>query len=104
MSERDEDRRGDRPRLRGDEADLFREYNRRFVRTVQSRTNAPREIVDDACGFAWQQFMRHQPDRDRNWRSRLLTTAEREACGCGRSRRTICPSRSTAMESLPCGM
>ncbi len=67
------------PPLRGDEADLFREFNRQFVRTVQRRTNAPREIVDDACGLAWQQFMRYQPDRDRNWRAWMLTTAEREA-------------------------
>jgi hypothetical protein len=49
------------------------------MRTVQRRTNAPWEMVDDACGFAWQQFMRHQPDRDRNWRGWLITTAEREA-------------------------
>jgi DNA-directed RNA polymerase specialized sigma24 family protein len=65
--------------LRGDEADLFREFNHRFVRVVQWRTNAPREIVDDACGFAWQQFMRYQPDRERNWRAWMVTTAEREA-------------------------
>jgi DNA-directed RNA polymerase specialized sigma24 family protein len=70
---------GGRGPLRGDEAELFRDFNGQFVRLVQSRTNAPREIVDDACGFAWQQFMRHQPDRDRNWRGWLITTAEREA-------------------------
>jgi hypothetical protein len=76
MSGQDE---GARPPLRGDEAELFRDFNRQFVRTVQWRTNAPREIVDDACAFAWQQVMRHQPDRDRNWRAWMLTTAEREA-------------------------
>ena len=65
--------------MRGDEAELFRDFNRQFVRTVRSRTNAPREIVDDSCAFAWQQFMRHQPDRDRNWRAWMLTTAKREA-------------------------
>src|SRR5688500_10716447 len=70
---------GGRAPLRGDEAELFRDYNRQFVRTLQSRTNAPREIVDDACAFASQQFMRRQPDRDRNWRAWILTTAEREA-------------------------
>jgi len=79
MSDQDEGRGRDRAPLRGDEAELFREFNGQFVRTVQWRTNAPREVVDDACGFAWQQFMRHQPDRDRNWRAWLLTTAEREA-------------------------
>jgi hypothetical protein len=43
---------GSRAPLRGDEAERFREFNRRFVRRVQWRTNAPREIVDDAGGFA----------------------------------------------------
>ena len=62
------------PALLGDEADLFREFNARLVRSVQRRTNAPREMVDDA----WQQFLQHQPDRDRNWRAWLLVTAERE--------------------------
>jgi hypothetical protein len=66
-----------RPPLRGDKAELFRDFNHQFVRIVQWRTNAPREIVDDACRFAWQQFMRHQPDRDRNWRAWMITTAER---------------------------
>ena len=70
---------GDRAPLRGDEEELFRDFNRPFIRTVQWLTNAPPEIVHDACGFAWQQFICHQPDRDRNWRSWLITTAEREA-------------------------
>jgi DNA-directed RNA polymerase specialized sigma24 family protein len=70
---------GRRPRLVGDEAELFREFNPHFVRILQRRTNVPPEIVDDACAFAWQQFLQHQPDRDRNWRAWLVTTAEREA-------------------------
>jgi RNA polymerase sigma factor (sigma-70 family) len=49
------------------------------VRTVQVRVDASREIVDDACAFAWIQFMQWQPDRERNWRGWLITTAEREA-------------------------
>ena len=79
MSDPGEGRRPERVPLRGDEAELFRDFNRQFVRTVQRRTDAPWEMVDDACAFAWQQFMRHQPDRDRNWRGWLVTTAEREA-------------------------
>jgi DNA-directed RNA polymerase specialized sigma24 family protein len=70
---------GRRPGLVGDEAELFREFHPRFVRILQRRTNAPREVVDDACAFAWQQFLQHQPDRDRNWRAWLVRTAEREA-------------------------
>jgi hypothetical protein len=67
------------PSMLGDEADLFRDFNPRLVRIVQRRTNAPREIIDDACAYAWQQFLQHQPDRDRGWRAWLVTTAEREA-------------------------
>jgi RNA polymerase sigma factor (sigma-70 family) len=63
----------------GDEAELFREFNPHLVRIVQRRTNSPREMVLDACAFAWEQFLQHQPDRDRNWRSWLVTTAERVA-------------------------
>jgi RNA polymerase sigma factor (sigma-70 family) len=37
------------------------------------------DVVDDACAFAWVQFLRYQPDRDRNWRKWLIRTAEREA-------------------------
>jgi DNA-binding CsgD family transcriptional regulator len=49
------------------------------VRIVQRSVEASREVIDDACAFAWVQFMRVQPDRDRNWRAWLITTAEREA-------------------------
>jgi RNA polymerase sigma factor (sigma-70 family) len=62
----------------GDEADLFREFNPRLARIVQGRTDAPPDIVDDACAFAWQQFMQYQPDRDRHWKAWLVTTAQRE--------------------------
>jgi hypothetical protein len=65
-------------RLLGDEAELYLEFNRQLVRTVQKCVDASRDTVDDACAFAWVQFMRLRPDRDRNWRSWLITTAERE--------------------------
>jgi hypothetical protein len=61
----------------GDEAELYRAFNPHFVRIVQRRANTSPDIVDDACAFAWQQFMRYQPDRERNWRSWLITIAER---------------------------
>ena len=46
---------------------------------VQRLVNTSPDIVDDACNFAWTEFLRYQPDRDRNWRSWLVTTAQREA-------------------------
>jgi RNA polymerase sigma factor (sigma-70 family) len=48
------------------------------VRAVNDTTDASREVVEDACMFAWKQFMRYQPDRDRGWRRWLITTAQRE--------------------------
>jgi DNA-directed RNA polymerase specialized sigma24 family protein len=30
------------------------------------------------CIRAWEQFMQHQPDRDRHWKAWLVTTAQRE--------------------------
>jgi DNA-directed RNA polymerase specialized sigma24 family protein len=36
-------------------------------------------VIEDACAFAWAQFLEHQPDRERNWRGWMLTTATRQA-------------------------
>lgn len=79
MTSSDDVRPDRRPSLIGDETELFREFHPQFVRIVQKRTGGVRETVDDACAFAWQKFVQHQPARDRNWRAWLVTTAEREA-------------------------
>ena len=47
----------------------------RIRRTVRSSL----ETTDDACGFAWLQFLREQPDRDQNWRGWLYRVAQRDA-------------------------
>ncbi len=62
-----------------DESELFEAFNRKLVRIVSSRVNTSAANVEDACGFAWLQFMQYQPERDRGWRAWLITTAEREA-------------------------
>jgi hypothetical protein len=56
-----------RPGARGDEAELFRAYNDELLRIVSRgvRDVSP-QTIEDACAFAWAQFMVHQPDRDRN--------------------------------------
>jgi DNA-directed RNA polymerase specialized sigma24 family protein/predicted RNase H-like HicB family nuclease len=41
--------------------------------------NTSPDFVDDACNFAWMEFLRYQPDRNGNWRSWLVTVAQREA-------------------------
>jgi RNA polymerase sigma factor (sigma-70 family) len=66
-------------RLRGDEATLFREYNDELVRVVGGAVRTSHSNVEDACAFAWSQFLVHQPDRDRSWKAWLFRVAQREA-------------------------
>src|SRR5215213_2654307 len=68
-----------RPQLRGDETQLFLEYGPELDRSVSRLVHTTRTNVEDACGFAWMQFVRHQPDRDRHWRGWLVQVARREA-------------------------
>jgi RNA polymerase sigma factor (sigma-70 family) len=65
--------------LQGDESELFLEYDRPLRRRVQGLVNTSPDIVDDACSFAWMEFMRYQPERDSGWRAWLVTVAQREA-------------------------
>ena len=68
----------DRPQLRGDESELYATFNPWLLRWVKRRTRSAPELVEEACSYAWQEFLRHQPDRDRSWRGWLMRTAERE--------------------------
>jgi hypothetical protein len=72
------DRRRQAPQ-RGDEAQLFRAYNDQLVRKVAAAVRASHDVVEDACAFAWAQFLVHQPDRDQEWQGSLFRTAQREA-------------------------
>src|SRR4051794_32656947 len=69
-----------RPPARGDEAELFEAYSHELIRSVAGAViKTTPQVIEDACAFAWAQFMEHQPDRDRNWRGWLFRTAQREA-------------------------
>src|SRR4051812_33057760 len=69
-----------RPRVRGDEAELFEAYSHELIRSVAgSVIKTTPQVIEDACAYARAQFMEHQPDRDRNWRGWLFRTAQREA-------------------------
>jgi len=63
----------------GDEAELFALYNDELMRRVRGAVRTSPETVEDACSIAWAQFLRHQPDRKRDWRAWLFKTAQREA-------------------------
>jgi DNA-directed RNA polymerase specialized sigma24 family protein len=70
---------GGREPQRGDEGELFAEFNDSLMRAVQRRVRTSRDNVEDACAIAWSTFLRRQPDRNRNWRGWLVTVAVREA-------------------------
>jgi DNA-directed RNA polymerase specialized sigma24 family protein len=72
---------GDAPpvRFRGDELDLYLEFHAELVDNLAAAVRATQEDIEDACSFAWVQFFRYQPDRDREWKGWLYRTARREA-------------------------
>ena len=72
--------------LRGDEAQLFRDYEKPLRAAVRYRANVPEAIVDDACSYAWLQLCRCQPDRTAAF-AWLRTVAIREAWRLARRER-----------------
>jgi RNA polymerase sigma factor (sigma-70 family) len=70
----------------GDEADLFAQYNDTLMRRVARVVRTSPETIEDACSIAWAQLLRHQPDRDREWRAWLFKTAQREAWALDQAR------------------
>ena len=84
---------GDEPpiRFRGDEADLYLAHNDQLVRDITRAVTAHPADIEDACAFAWVQFFRYQPDRERNWQGWLFRTAQREAWRLNARHRTERP-------------
>lgn len=64
--------------LRGDEADVYREHHTHLLNVLRAQVVTTHDIREDACSFAWLQFLRLQPDRDTAF-AWLCTTAIREA-------------------------
>jgi hypothetical protein len=54
-------------RFLGDEPELYLQFNRVLMVSVGRAVAGQREDIEDACAFAWVQFLRYQPERDRNW-------------------------------------
>ena len=50
--------------LQGDEDALFREHHGRLLQVVGGLVRGADEDIEDACAFAWSQFLRRQPDRE----------------------------------------
>ena len=92
-----------RPRAgaRGDEAELFRAFNPELMRDIaHALYGTSPDVVEDACSFAWSQFLLHQPDRDRNWQGWLFRTAQREGWRIAREGREAQPLRTSDEERL----
>src|SRR3954470_17432152 len=68
------------PPARGDEAELFRQFNADLMRVVTGAVwvTTP-NTIEDACAFAWAEFLKFQPSREINWQGWLFRTAQREA-------------------------
>jgi DNA-directed RNA polymerase specialized sigma24 family protein len=64
--------------LKGDEADVYRQHHAHLLNVLRAQVNTTDPIREDACSFAWLQFLRLQPERDTAF-SWLCTTAIREA-------------------------
>jgi hypothetical protein len=83
------------PGARGDEAELFRAFNHVLMQTVSSSLyESTPQNVEDACAFAWAQFLEHQPDRSMNWQGWLFRTAQRQAWLLERQARETKPLRA----------
>jgi len=67
------------PVLRGDESDLFRLHHADLLTAVRRAVRASDALIEDACGFAWEQLMACQPERQETLFSWLRTVAVREA-------------------------
>jgi DNA-directed RNA polymerase specialized sigma24 family protein len=55
------------------------EFHVELFRSIHRTVRSSLETTDDACAFAWLQFLREQPDRDQNWQGWLFRVAQREA-------------------------
>jgi DNA-directed RNA polymerase specialized sigma24 family protein len=74
------------PPARGDEAELFRQFNADLMRSINGAVfvSTP-STIEDACAFAWAEFLKYQPSREINWKGWLFRTAQREAWRIERS-------------------
>jgi DNA-directed RNA polymerase specialized sigma24 family protein len=69
---------------RGDEEELYRDHHRRLVSSVSWAVEADPAVIEDACARAWEQLIRHQPQRTERIFAWLRTVAIREAWALAR--------------------
>lgn len=74
--------------LHGDDADLFRTHHEQLLRIVARDVRASPQLIEDACAFAWLEFVARQPERvnPMGW---LRVVAGREAVRVARRERRL---------------
>lgn len=88
------------PTLRGDESDLFRTHHRRLLQLVARDVPARAQVIEDACAFAWLEFVTRQPERTRivGW---LRVVARREAIRLARHDRWATRHTADGADRVP---
>ena len=83
------------PAQRGDEEELYRRHAARLIAATARSVRASHALIEDACSYAWEQVLRHQPEREHleGW---LRMVAARRALELLRADR-----RLTSLEALP---
>lgn len=75
---------------------LFRAHQERLVRAVGATVHTSKEVVEDACSFAWMQLLRTEPEIGETIGAWLRTVAVREAIRLDRLGR-----RGVSIEDAP---
>lgn len=72
--------------LRGDEDELYRRHHRDLQSAVARTVNAPRELIEDSCQFAWMTLLATQPERTSiaGWLYVVATRHARRLCALDR--------------------
>ena len=52
-----------RPAQRGDEEQLYRRHAATLIAATARSVRASHALIEDACSLAWEQPLRHQPER-----------------------------------------
>ena len=86
------------PQPRGDEAELYSRLRGPLERIVRGRVSGPQATVEDACSFAWEQLLCHQPARGESLLSWLSTVAIREGWRLVRIERRATPAGPAQLE------
>jgi RNA polymerase sigma factor (sigma-70 family) len=89
-----------RPAPRGDEETLYRTHHDRLLDLVARDVTARRQVIEDACAYAWAELLARQPERTSivGW---LRVVARHEAIRLAQIDRSTVPLSCVAADGLP---